>query len=100
MFSCNIPHIQQAFLGGFLTGMFFSSNKGSSLAIFLTSLSLQVLVRKDEGELMGKIVEVVITETGKHFLKGKVLKDNPVHTPSIAPPLAKGVVSGVKQVCS
>ena len=48
---------------------------------------------------MGKMVEVVITETGKHFLKGKVLKENPVHTPSIAPPLAKGVVSGVKQVC-
>ncbi len=65
----------------------------------LTILSLQVLVRKDEGELMGKMVEVVITETGKHFLKGKVLKENPVHTPSIAPPLAKGVVSGVKQVC-
>ncbi|XP_028393941.1 threonylcarbamoyladenosine tRNA methylthiotransferase-like isoform X2 [Dendronephthya gigantea] len=58
----------------------------------------QVLVRKDEGDLMGKMVEVVITETGKHFLKGKVLKNNPVHTPSIAPPFAKGVVSGVKQI--
>ena len=57
-----------------------------------------MLVRKDEGELMGKMVEVVITETGKHFLKGKVLKEEPVHAPSIAPPLAKGVVSGVKQV--
>ena len=65
----------------------------------MLSLFLQVLVRKDEGDLMGKMVEVVITETGKHFLKGKVLKENPVHTPSIAPPFAKGVVSGVKEVC-
>lgn len=58
----------------------------------------QVLVRKDEGDLMGKMVKVLITETGKHFLKGKVLKDDPVHTPGIAPPMAKGVVSGVKNV--
>lgn len=58
----------------------------------------KVLVRKDEGDLMGKMVKVLITETGKHFLKGKVLKDDPVHTPGIAPPMAKGVVSGVKNV--
>ena len=47
---------------------------------------------------MGKMVEVLITETGKHFLKGKVLKNNPVQTPGIVPPMAKGVVSGVKNV--
>ena len=64
------------------------------------SLFSKVLVRKDEGDLMGKMVKVLITETGKHFLKGKVLKDNPVHTPGIAPPMAKGVVSGVKNVIS
>ena len=47
---------------------------------------------------MGKMVEVLITETGKHFLKGKVTRDNPVVTPGLVPPMEKGVVSGLKNV--
>ena len=45
---------------------------------------------------MGKIVQVKITSTGKHFLKATVNKDFDVLSPGLVEPLPKGVVSGVK----
>ncbi|XP_045159402.2 threonylcarbamoyladenosine tRNA methylthiotransferase-like [Mercenaria mercenaria] len=57
----------------------------------------QVLVPKDEN-LMGKLVTVEITETGKHFMKCRLVKDGEVKRPvSVPPPLPKGQVSGFKQ---
>lgn len=53
----------------------------------------QVLVPKED-VLLGKMVEVEIIETGKHFLKARLLQDGDMYTPSIAEPLAKGQVSG------
>ncbi|KAK7099629.1 threonylcarbamoyladenosine tRNA methylthiotransferase-like [Littorina saxatilis] len=57
----------------------------------------QVLVPKDE-DLMGKMVEVEIVETGKHYLKGRLLtsKRDAVR-PDVPPPLLKGQVSGLPQ---
>ncbi|XP_069128029.1 threonylcarbamoyladenosine tRNA methylthiotransferase-like [Argopecten irradians] len=54
----------------------------------------QVLVPQDE-DFMGKLVRVQIVETGKHFLKGKVLSKEEIMHPSVPPPLKKGQVSGV-----
>ncbi|KAL3868434.1 hypothetical protein ACJMK2_041242 [Sinanodonta woodiana] len=54
----------------------------------------QVLVPKDEN-LMGKKVMVEITETGKHFMKGHVVKNEELEHPDIPPPLKKGEVSGL-----
>lgn len=46
---------------------------------------------------MGKLVRVKIVETGKHFLKGKVLSKEEITHPSVPPPLKKGQVSGVSE---
>ncbi|XP_046353392.2 threonylcarbamoyladenosine tRNA methylthiotransferase-like [Haliotis rufescens] len=55
----------------------------------------QVLVRKDDN-LMGKMVDVEIVETGKHFLKGRQLKGKDAVRPAVPPPKKKGEVSGVE----
>lgn len=55
----------------------------------------QVLVPKDE-YLIGKLVQVKITETGKHFMKCSLLKN--VIRPDVPLPLKQGQVSGVIQV--
>lgn len=54
----------------------------------------QVLVPKNPA-FMGKMVEVDIYESGKHFLKGQPVSETRVYTPSICKPLAKGEVSGL-----
>ncbi|KAK6491616.1 threonylcarbamoyladenosine tRNA methylthiotransferase [Huso huso] len=54
----------------------------------------QVLVPK-KPEFKGKMIEVDIYETGKHFMKGQPVGDANVFTPSIAKPLEKGEVSGL-----
>ncbi|XP_021116227.1 threonylcarbamoyladenosine tRNA methylthiotransferase isoform X2 [Heterocephalus glaber] len=54
----------------------------------------QVLVPKNPS-FMGKMVEVDIYESGKHFMKGLPVLDAKVYTPSISKPLAKGEVSGL-----
>ncbi|KAM9308306.1 threonylcarbamoyladenosine tRNA methylthiotransferase [Gastrophryne carolinensis] len=59
----------------------------------------QVLVPKDQ-VFMGKMVEVHIYETGKHYMKGKPLSDSKIYTPSIVKPLEKGKVSGLSEECS
>ena len=56
----------------------------------------KVLVPKDEN-LMGKLVDVEITETGKHFMKCRLLGDG-VRPRDVPPPLQKGEISGVKKV--
>ncbi|EDO40392.1 predicted protein [Nematostella vectensis] len=55
----------------------------------------QVLVKKDEGELMGKIVKVEMTSSGKHYLMGRVMQDEPARSPGLTQPLPKGAVSGM-----
>ncbi|XP_022099435.1 threonylcarbamoyladenosine tRNA methylthiotransferase-like [Acanthaster planci] len=58
----------------------------------------QVLVPKKE-EYMGKMMEVNIVETGKHFLKGRLVGDEgDIIAPSIAKPLALGQVSGIHSI--
>ncbi|XP_040209719.1 threonylcarbamoyladenosine tRNA methylthiotransferase isoform X2 [Rana temporaria] len=56
----------------------------------------QVLVPKDPA-FMGKMVEVDIYETGKHYMKSKPLLESKMYTPSITKPLEKGEVSGLPQ---
>ncbi|XP_041962889.1 threonylcarbamoyladenosine tRNA methylthiotransferase isoform X1 [Alosa sapidissima] len=56
----------------------------------------QVLVPKNP-EFKGKMVEVDIYETGKHYLKGQLVEESPVFTPSITQPLQPGEVSGLTQ---
>ncbi|XP_072267724.1 threonylcarbamoyladenosine tRNA methylthiotransferase [Pyxicephalus adspersus] len=56
----------------------------------------QVLVPK-ESTFMGKMVEVDIYETGKHYMKGKPLSESKMYTPSITKPLEKGEVSGLSE---
>ncbi|XP_074063049.1 threonylcarbamoyladenosine tRNA methylthiotransferase-like isoform X2 [Macrotis lagotis] len=56
----------------------------------------QVLVPKNP-MFMGKMVEVDIYESGKHFLKGQPVSNAKVYTPSISKPLAKGEVSGITE---
>ncbi|XP_076999746.1 threonylcarbamoyladenosine tRNA methylthiotransferase isoform X3 [Tamandua tetradactyla] len=56
----------------------------------------QVLVPKNPS-FMGKMVEVDIYESGKHFMKGQPVSDAKVYTPSISTPLAKGEVSGLTE---
>merc|ERR1711973_369595 len=53
----------------------------------------QVLVQGDP-DLMGKMVTVEIYETGKHFMKGKIVQDAEVVAPGLKNPLPKGTVSG------
>lgn len=56
----------------------------------------QVLVPKNSN-FMGKMIEVDIYETGKHFMKGHPVFGMEIYTPSITKPLAKGEVSGVTE---
>ncbi|XP_057556471.1 threonylcarbamoyladenosine tRNA methylthiotransferase isoform X2 [Hippopotamus amphibius kiboko] len=56
----------------------------------------QVLVPKSP-TFMGKMVEVDIYESGKHFMKGEPVSEAEVYTPSISKPLAKGEVSGLTE---
>uniref|UniRef100_A0A8C6DTA0 tRNA-t(6)A37 methylthiotransferase n=1 Tax=Moschus moschiferus TaxID=68415 RepID=A0A8C6DTA0_MOSMO len=56
----------------------------------------QVLVPKNP-TFMGKMVEVDIYESGKHFMKGQPVSDATVFTPSISKPLARGEVSGLTE---
>jgi len=53
----------------------------------------QVLVKGD-ADLMGKMVSVEIYETGKHFMKGRIVEDSEVIAPGLKAPLPKGIVSG------
>ncbi len=55
----------------------------------------QVLVEKDPA-LLGKMFEVEITITGKHFLKGSVIKESLVNALPRPLPLPEGCVSGVE----
>lgn len=56
-------------------------------------INLQVLVPMDP-QLLGKMFEVLIVSTGKHYLKGEVLTESLVRVPSRPKPLPAGVVSG------
>ena len=51
---------------------------------------------KDDA-LLGKMFEVVITTTGKHYLKGEVLMESLAHAPSRPAPLPRGSVSGATE---
>jgi len=53
----------------------------------------QVLVEGDP-DLMGKLIEVDIYETGKHFMKGKLVENSEIICPSGVEPLRHGEVSG------
>ena len=44
---------------------------------------------------MGKLVEVEIYETGKHFLKGRLVNNSEVISPGLRNPLTKGKISGL-----
>ncbi|XP_077998583.1 threonylcarbamoyladenosine tRNA methylthiotransferase-like [Glandiceps talaboti] len=55
----------------------------------------QVLVPKLDN-VLGKILEVQIVSTGKHYLIGELITETEVMTPSIAQPLPKGSVSGIQ----
>lgn len=54
----------------------------------------QVLVPKHE-DLMGKLVRVEIFETGKHFMKGRLLSGLKAEQPNVPQALKKGEISGV-----
>ncbi|XP_062847878.1 threonylcarbamoyladenosine tRNA methylthiotransferase [Trichomycterus rosablanca] len=56
----------------------------------------QVLVPK-KLEFKGKMIEVVIYEAGKHFMRGRPVEDATIVTPSISQPLQKGEISGLVQ---
>ncbi|XP_060046784.1 threonylcarbamoyladenosine tRNA methylthiotransferase [Erinaceus europaeus] len=56
----------------------------------------QVLVPKNP-PFMGKMVEVDIYESGKHFMKGRPVSETKIYSPSISRPLAKGEVSGLTE---
>ena len=51
---------------------------------------------KDDA-LLGKMFEVVITTTGKHYLKGDVLAESLACAPSRPTPLPQGTVSGATE---
>ena len=51
---------------------------------------------KDDA-LLGKMFEVVITTTGKHYLKGDVLAESLTCAPSRPTPLPQGTVSGATE---
>ena len=62
------------------------------------SYNFQVLVPKDDN-LMGKMVEVDITSSGKHYLMSELVTETQVKRPeNVPPPLKKGQVSGTTQV--
>ncbi|XP_027228047.2 threonylcarbamoyladenosine tRNA methylthiotransferase [Penaeus vannamei] len=54
----------------------------------------QVLVPK-HSDFMGKMVEVEIIETGKHYMKGRPCEASKPVSPAISEPLPKGKVSGL-----
>ena len=55
----------------------------------------QVLVPQEE-DFMGKMVEVDIISTGKHYLKGSVVREAGIERPDmVPPPLKQGAVSGM-----
>ncbi|KAF5905950.1 threonylcarbamoyladenosine tRNA methylthiotransferase [Clarias magur] len=56
----------------------------------------QVLVPK-KPEFKGKMIEVDVFESGKHFMRGRPADECAVLTPSISQPLEKGAVSGLSQ---
>jgi len=57
----------------------------------------QVLVPKHE-ELMGKLVMVEIVETGKHFMKGRLLDGLKAETINVPKPMKKGEISGIPEM--
>ncbi|MPC15348.1 threonylcarbamoyladenosine tRNA methylthiotransferase-like [Portunus trituberculatus] len=57
----------------------------------------QVLVPKKD-DFLGKLVEVEIMETGKHYMRGRPIHTSRPKPPSSAEPLARGVVSGLSGV--
>ena len=50
-----------------------------------------------ELELMGKMVEVEIIETGKHFMKSRLVEEADIKEPGLVKPLNHGEVSGVSK---
>ena len=56
---------------------------------------VQVLVPKDVS-LLGKVVNVLITSAGKHYMKCSVISN--VQPSNIPSPLPKGHISGVQAV--
>ena len=66
------------------------------LTVHFFPCQLQVLVPKDDA-LLGKMFEVVITTTGKHYLKGDVLSESLACAPSRPAPLPQGTVSGATE---
>ncbi|XP_071548928.1 threonylcarbamoyladenosine tRNA methylthiotransferase [Panulirus ornatus] len=54
----------------------------------------QVLVPKDEN-FWGKLVEVEIIETGKHYMQGRPVETSKPISPAMTNPLPKGEVSGL-----
>lgn len=56
--------------------------------------SSKVLVPK-HSDFMGKMVEVEIIETGKHYMKGRPCEASKPVSPAISEPLPKGKVSGL-----
>lgn len=57
----------------------------------------QVLVPKKD-DFLGKLVEVEVMETGKHYMKGRPIDTSRPVPPSSAEPLARGAVSGLAGV--
>ena len=61
------------------------------------SIWLQVLVPKD-ANLLGRMVDVDIVSTGKHYLMADLVKTGAPHRPeSVPPPLQQGQVSGLPE---
>ncbi|XP_071962141.1 threonylcarbamoyladenosine tRNA methylthiotransferase-like isoform X2 [Antedon mediterranea] len=56
----------------------------------------QVLVPKEE-RFLGKMITVKIVSTGKHYLMGELIENSKLVTASIAQPLSKGEISGVRR---
>eukprot|EP00112_Aurelia_sp_Birch-Aquarium-sp1_P006878 Seg1751.4 transcript_id=Seg1751.4/GoldUCD/mRNA.D3Y31 product="Threonylcarbamoyladenosine tRNA methylthiotransferase" protein_id=Seg1751.4/GoldUCD/D3Y31 len=57
----------------------------------------QVLVPQGK-DLMGKMVFVEVIETGKHFLKSRLLDNSDIKEPGLSKPLQKGEVSGISNI--
>ena len=49
---------------------------------------------------MGKMVSVEVIETGKHFLKTKLVENSDIKEPGLSRPLEKGEVSGISNITS
>lgn len=57
----------------------------------------QVLVPKNE-EYWGKMVEVEVIETGKHYMRGRPIDSSKPISPALQEPLPKGKISGLSEV--